>query len=447
MSGISVATIKSPEFININSISPLVSKCEIKVLYVGQNRNRSFISKEVATEIAQTLPGVPIVGYYSDKAEDFRDHGDQITIDGDGIKINCLTKPYGFVAPDAKVWFQEFEDTDDFGNKTIREYLMCTGYLWTEQYEEAKKIINEGRPHSMELDDNTLKGHWSTDNKTGIDFFIINDAVISKLCTLGVDVEPCFEGSSITAPQISASFTKDDKEFTKTLFTMMKELKDLIYSLNNKGGETMQDEVVIQESAEVVEDEVKTSENFSAEQDENNSENNPEIHDNVEEFEKKKDEEVEETEEEKEDNEEEDDKKKEAKTKNTLEVEYEELNQKYTELQSQYELLVSENAELVKFRNTVVNQQKDDLINSFYVLSDEDKKDVIENKEKYSLEEIKSKLAVICWEKKVNFTVNDEAKGEEAAPLTFNLNTAVSENSDLPAWLRAVEANKRNSNN
>ena len=31
MSGMSVATIHGPEFLNINSISPLVSKCEVKV--------------------------------------------------------------------------------------------------------------------------------------------------------------------------------------------------------------------------------------------------------------------------------------------------------------------------------------------------------------------------------------------------------------------------------
>jgi len=43
------------------------------------------------------------------------------------------------------------------------------------------------------------------------------------------------------------------------------------------------------------------------------------------------------------------------------------------------------------------------LINEFYMLSEEDKKDVIENKAKYSLEEIKAKLAVVCFEKKVNF--------------------------------------------
>ena len=42
---ISVATIDSPEFINLQTmdINPLMSRCDVKVLYVGQNRNRSCL--------------------------------------------------------------------------------------------------------------------------------------------------------------------------------------------------------------------------------------------------------------------------------------------------------------------------------------------------------------------------------------------------------------------
>jgi len=43
----------------------------------------------------------------------------------------------------------------------------------------------------------------------------------------------------------------------------------------------------------------------------------------------------------------------------------------------------------------VENSRKDALIAEFYMLSDEDKKDVIENKTKYTLDEIKAKLSVI----------------------------------------------------
>ena len=169
----SVATIQNPEFINLTplDINPLMSSCEIKVFYLGENRNRSYISKEVAIDMAKTLRGAPIVGYFSEADGDFKDHGERMIIDGDGIKFDCLTKPYGFVAPDAKVWFQTFEDTDDFGNVVEREYLMTTGYLWTEQFPECKCAVEgDGRPHSMELDENTLDGNWSKNQKTGFHY-------------------------------------------------------------------------------------------------------------------------------------------------------------------------------------------------------------------------------------------------------------------------------------
>ena len=65
----SIATISSPQFINLQplDVNPLMSACEIKVLYIGENRNRSFISKEVATQMAKTLRGAPIVGYQKKK--------------------------------------------------------------------------------------------------------------------------------------------------------------------------------------------------------------------------------------------------------------------------------------------------------------------------------------------------------------------------------------------
>ena len=73
------------------------------------------------------------------------------------------------------------------------------------------------------------------------------------------------------------------------------------------------------------------------------------------------------------------------------------------------------------------------------MLSDEDKKDVIENKRTYSLEEIEAKLAVICYRKKVNFDLDTKSKNEEKMTddtvTTFNLNT----NDSTPDWIKAVE--------
>ena len=460
MPGMSVATLHDPEFLNINSINPLVSKCEIKVLYVGENRNRSFISKEVAIEMAQTLPGCPIVGYYIENKEDFGDHGEQIIIDGEGVKFKKLTKPYGFVAPDSKIWFQEFQDTDEFGNTTIREYLMTEGYLWTGQYEECQRVIDNGNPQSMELDEKTLKGHWSTNTNKGVEFFIINDAMFSKLCILGEDVEPCFEGASVTAPDVSSKFSKDDS-FIPSLFSMIEQLKTTLqeggYIMDGQTTQAVEETVVTEEvkdtefqviegateeAAEV--EETVVEENFSEIKDNVIETVMDENQDTIEEFKKaeEKDEKSEEKEEDKKTSEDEDEEtfkcRKDDKEKYSL------LEEELSELKNQYALLETEVQELRSFKAEVEDAQKDEMINSFCMLSDEDKADVIENKSKYSLDEIEAKLSVICVRKKVSFDLDSDNK-EETAPTTFSLDS-LDADAGLPEWLKAVEKTKNAQN-
>lgn len=431
MPGMSVATLRDPEFLNISTISPLVSKCDIKVLYLGGNRNGSFFSKEVAKKLANTLPGCPIVGYYIEDKKDFGDHGDQIIIDAEGVKFKTLTKPYGFVAPDSRIWFQEFEDTDEFGNKIIREYLMTEGYLWTGQYEECQRVIDQGNNQSMELDKKTLKGHWSTDTNKGVEFFIINDAVMLNLCILGEDVEPCFEGANITAPNISTNFSKDDG-FMPTLFTMMKQLKETL----KEGGFSMADENV----KDILEEEKKSETQGNVEQ-ENIGENQvivEEFKNNESDEKEKKDETQKE-----EDSSKDDDKKEEETSKDENEEDkkkYELLESEYEELKGKYASIEEEINSLREYRNSIEDEKKDAMINSFCMLSDEDKKDVIENKSKYTLDEIESKLSVICVRKKVNFNLDSEETKENDIPMLYNLDSA-SVDAGLPEWLKAVEKN------
>ncbi len=446
----SIATIDSPEFINLQpmDINPLISSCEIKVFYVGKNRNKSFISKQVALEMAKTLRGAPIVGYYKKDKGDFSDHGSQMVWDDEGIHFNVLTKPYGFVSPDAKVWFQNFEDSDEFGNSIVRTYLMTTGYLWTGQFEEAQQVIDEGRPHSMELEEKSLQGHWAKNIKEDMEFFIINDAIFSKLCILGDDVEPCFEGSAVTAPQVSTSFTLDN-QFKQTLFEMMEELKDAL-----KGGKIVADmkDKALETSTEEVVEEVTTE--FVEENQDNINESslieNDKIAESTESTFEKKDQEEEEASEEKEDetnseggasedeNEDEDEEKKKDKEK------YIALEEKYNALELEFASLKEENKELRNFKNAVEDKQKDDLIGQFYMLTDEDKKDVIENKANYTLEEIKSKLAVICFEKKVNFNLEESVENKEETENVADINVVtfnVDHTEDsTPDWIKAVES-------
>ena len=438
----SVATIDSPEFINLQplDINPLMSKCEIKVLYIGENRNHSFITKDVATEMSKTLRGAPIVGYYKEENQDFRDHGDQIIIDEKGIQFKCLTKPYGFVSPDAEVWFQKFEDTDDFGNKIVREYLMTTGFLWTGQFEEAKLAIEQGRPHSMELDKDTLDGYWSENVNTKMELFIVNDAIFSKLCILGDDVEPCFEGSSVTAPNVSTNFSKVDDNFKQTLFSMMQDLKFALEGGNmakvdeekkDKTNETVENKT--DKTTEEVKDTETEKDNKDKDKKKNYTKEDKKEEDNPAPAEDKKPEEKkEETKTPAEDKKEED-----KKDKKDYALMYSELETKYNDLSAKYESLVA-------FKQNVEKQQKEELISGFYMLSDEDKKDVVAHIDEYSLDDIEAKLSVICVRKKVNFDLDDtsknENKTEEENPVTtFNLENA---GDSVPAWIKAIQNHK-----
>lgn len=411
----SVSVIKEPEFINLspNDINPLVSNCQIKVLYVGENRNRSYISKEVAEDMAKSLRGTPIVGYYIEDKKDFGDHGEQLVIDGEGFHFNTLTKPYGFVAPDAKVWFQDFEDMDERGIKTVRTYLVTDGYLWTGQFEECRSLLTNTKSQSMELDKETLNGEWSNAVNNNYELFIINDAIFSKLCILGDDVEPCFEGASI-APKAY------NLDFQKTLFSMVKDLQEI----KSEGrANSMNTEIIeLNAAASVAEPVAATT--FTE-----NNENNEKNQENLGKFNQEKSPENENT--------------ITAEQFSLLSQEYEELKNKNAELQEKYSKLEQDYSELLTFKKNVENEKKDELIKSFYMLSNEDKKDVMENKEKYSLDEIEAKLSVICFRKKINFaSEKEESEGKPAAPVTYSLQDATE---DVPAWLNSIrDAHNKN---
>ena len=509
------------EFINITPLNPLISKCQIKVCYVGDtpNRNRSVITKEVAKKMANSLPGCPIVGFYNEAKGDFEEHNRIIDISNGEFKIKDTTRPYGFVDLNAKVWFQKF--LDDGVNE--HEYMMTEGWLWTGQYPECQRIIDHGNNQSMELDENTLNASWSKNDNNKPQFFIINEAIISKLCTLGVENEPCFEGSNITAPTIQFAF---EDGFKEQIVSMMSELKDLL----NKGGEkvftrysvevgdalwdalyshvegkygiesvcedgeqkfavvtaddnyyrldfSVNEEGVVEFAAEATMIEGYTPDEepqFSAESvaeyaskkkkkkedDEEEKEEKPaddgkeppKKEDKEEDddkkkppFEKKK-EDSDNSDEDDDEDEEKKKKKKDKKGKYNLEEiqEYTELSAQYSALEENYNNAQSRIAELEKqlgelttFKLGIEKAEKEKMIASFYMLSDEDKKDVVANIDTYSLDDIEAKLSIICVRNKVSFNLDDDKP--ENKPTTYNLN-GEGDDDGVPAWVKAVRA-------
>ena len=433
------------EIIETTAINPLISKCQIKVCYVGDepNRNRSIITKEVGRDLGSKLPGSPIVGYYNEDKGDFEGHNTELVYKDGKLQFKKTTRPYGFVDLNAKVWFQKFLD-----NGVEHEYLMTEGYLWTGQYPEAKRIIDRGNNQSMELDKEKINAYWTKDNKGKPQFFIINEAIISELCTLGEEVEPCFEGSNITAPKITFSL---EDSFKEELFSMMNQMKEIL----NEGGSSVEDikvtetaieevvveeevvaepapEVVVETVEEVTEEVVEeaTTEEEVAEETAPTTgfaeEVCPECKKPVSGCECEKEEE-------------------EKKEKYNLEEipEYVELSSRYSNLEQEFNTLTEKYNSLVEFKNQIDKKEKEAMIAKFYMLSDEDKKDVIENIDTYSIDDIEAKLSIICVRNKVRFDL-DEDKEETTNPTTYNLHSDAVAEDAVPAWIKSVRAVAKN---
>ena len=78
------------------------------------------------------------------------------------------------------------------------------------------------------------------------------------------------------------------------------------------------------------------------------------------------------------------------------------------------------------------------MVDSFYMLSDEDKKDVVENIDKYSIDDIEAKLSIICVRNKVSFNLDDNDKNN-TEPTTYSLNDG-GEGDYTPAWIKSLQS-------
>ncbi|MCM1323974.1 MAG: hypothetical protein NC218_07420 [Acetobacter sp.] len=331
------------------------------------------------------------------------------------------------------MWFQEFQDDDG-----IKRLYLCTeGIIWTDAYPESQRIISTGNNHSMELNEQTLQGNWAEDSNSGRRFFIINEAIVEKLCILGENYEPCFEGGQIR------------KEFS--LHDEFETLKRSVYMMQNalkEGGlKPMEENKVLEQETPVVEEQQTPTTEFKKEEEKKpeeskNSEGNS-SKENTSETDNKLEGEKPASGDEKKEEEE----KKGKKQYNLTEIpEYVELLAKYTNLQNDFSALQQEKealtTEIEPLRTFKLEKEREDkqaMIQSFYMLSDEDKKDVVANIDTYSLADIESKLSVICVRNKVSFASAEQPQ-QETSTLTFNLNTAVDQDlGAVPEWLKVAK--------
>lgn len=165
---------------NTEPISDTLSKCRVRIFYKGLNRNRTFISEDFAAQLIDSLPYAPVKGIFDKEEMDYGDHG----------KKNSDGQIYGVVSENPNFAWEKHLDADG----VEREYACADVILYTALYPEANLI--SGKPQSMEIHRKGLEGEWKIWDGDMQPYFEFQKGHLLGLQVLGDEVEPCFEGSA-----------------------------------------------------------------------------------------------------------------------------------------------------------------------------------------------------------------------------------------------------------
>ena len=363
-------------------------KVKIWVAHTGENLNATAFSRESLLKLSETLPYTPIVGYVKkdENGEDFLGHEREITIDRDGMTIEYLGVPYGFVPenPNEKIELREG-----------KEWLTTEGYLWT-KFDKSLNIFdnaNGRKSQSMEIE--ALDG-YTDDN--GV--YNIENSVFSALCILGEGVRPAMQGSTIEffeADSLRSEIANMFKEFTEESKDVEEGGAEL--DLENKKDEVTEEEVKPQTEEQFTEEEAKesevvTEEEFKAEDEESKAEEEAD----EEEFK------AEETEPNEENKEEESfaDEDEPAETEDDGETE---LKQRIAELEEENASLKQEVEELRSQNDEFSLKEKQEKLKSY--------SDKLSEDSYKALQEQLDNFTVIELEKEIGYTIFKESESKE----------------------------------
>ena len=192
---------------NEEQTNPLYTKAKLQIFYIGETADHRLFTEDFANKIIETLPNVPVVGFYSEDDEDFKGHN----------KVQYI---YGIVPESAKI---EFEEKDD------KTWAVTDVILYTGRKDNIGTVANKifGKQHSLELDPDTLKYKVNRDNQgrfLNLEF-LSGDFV--GLSVLGDNEHPAFSGSE---------FFTTNEDFVKIIEQSEAKFSKFINLLNNNGG-------------------------------------------------------------------------------------------------------------------------------------------------------------------------------------------------------------------
>ena len=163
---------------NLEKYNDTISKGRCRVFYKGDNRNGTYITDEFAEQLLSTIPYTPVKGIYEIEEGDYLDHG-QVRSEG---------RIYGIVPENPNLAWEEHLDEDG----EVRTYACVDVLIFTGLYAEANSIIGKGQ--SMEIYPPSIKGSWKIIN--GKKYFVFESGHFLGLQVLGDVIEPCFEGAA-----------------------------------------------------------------------------------------------------------------------------------------------------------------------------------------------------------------------------------------------------------
>ena len=206
-------------------------RLQVGVFTKYRNRNGSYITDEYAEQlISSAVRGnTPVVGFFDPETQKWSSHTGPTLANG-----------YGYV--ENFVGWQPFTDTDGI----TREYAVFSVVLFTQYYEEAKKI--RGQHQSMELNPETITGDWASFEDG--EYFVYKTGDMLGFCVIG-EHEPCFS--------VSTFFSKNDDTYKsqyEKFSSLLQNLKQQVEETENKlkGGERPMNE--FENNQTVVEPEV-----------------------------------------------------------------------------------------------------------------------------------------------------------------------------------------------
>lgn len=432
--------IKITKFSKVNS---QFSLGRARVFYEGPNVNRTIIDADVAEKLIQTIPGTPIVGRYNSEEGDFEGHGEgQIA--------------YGFVPLDPHPMRVEVTE-EVYGLPVKRKYYEVDAVIWDGRFPEAKKILEEEKSLSMELNPETMDGEFEIyDDKH---YLRITNAEFFGITVLGDAHTPCFKDAKFFqtyASMLSAyEALEQESNIGGTNMPNTKEKVEEVEVIKTDSTITNEEAPVETEATEVVEtEEVEVTEDEAAEE--------TPTEDGVEEGTEEETEAEEESEDEyackkkKEKYEDEDSENSEDETaeevgeteeeaeEETAESEEEPEVEEETEAEStvkdETEALKAKVEELTEKLEVYENAAKEELINKFSAkINDSDfMSDIKENIGNYSIEDLKSTLGAKLAEQVL---VEEESDENKVNGMIYSFN-GIAKKETKKGWQELVRATK-----